>query len=748
MLPIATTKLHAPSLNAAAIRRRRLLVRLDEGLASGRRLTLVEAPAGYGKSTLLTTWLRDGDHRFAWISLDEGDNDPVRLTACLIAALRRTAGDHLCEATESLIRLPRGVSPETLAAYLISDLESLGEPVVLVLDDYHLIVAEPVHRLVQALLDGRPPLVHLVIASRADPPLSVARWRARGEVTEVRTSELRFTSDESGEFLRQTMRLDLPPEAVTALESRTEGWAAGLQLAGLSLQGRDLASARAFVAQFRGSHRYIIDYLAEEVLREQSAQNRDFLCQTAVLDRLCAPLCDAVTGRSDSRAALAALEQANLFLVPLDDHREFYRYHHLFRDVLRSELTEAEKRPLHRRAALWLEANGYFDEAIRQYQAGGEMAEAVRLIKRLAEELLEAGDLRAVLRWLDAVPDAQFGLDAELAVHRLWALFGTGQFPAAAAYLHEAARLMQGVESPRLRGRFLCVRTWITAAAGDPQAREMAEETLQLVPEDDYTCRSAALLVYGNIMPDAETGAAYCRQAYELAHSHNQPFFAMVALMDLVIYVNLAGRRSEARALAEEGIRLYTDANGRPLPVTGMVMIHLAWVLCEEGQASEARDLAAAGLEFCRQIGFEGHVASDAAFVLARAKWVEGDEEGALADLARVREQAVQARNHLAAGAAANLEREILSSRSDAAPGSPRPAPAVSGAAVGPGEHLTERELELLRLVAAGLSNEEIAGRLFISLSTAKWHVRNVFDKLGAHSRTQAVARARELQLL
>lgn len=751
MLPIATTKLHAPSLNPAAIRRRRLLRRLDEGLAAGHRLTLVEAPAGYGKSTLLTTWLCDGGHRFAWLSLDEGDNDPARMTACLIAALRRVAGEVICQATESLVRLPRSVTPETLAAYLVSDLEALAEPVVLVLDDYHLISAQPVHRLIQALFDRRPPLLHLVIASRVDPPLSVARWRARGEVTEVRTAELRFTQDEAGAFLRQTMRLDLPAEAVDALGTRTEGWAVGLQLAGLSLQGRDPATARAFVAQFRGSHRYIIDYLAEEVLREQPAENRDFLCQTAVLDRLSAPLCDAVTGRTDSRLVLAALEQANLFLVPLDDSRKLYRYHHLFRDVLRAELTEAEKRPLHRRAAVWLEANGQPDEAIRHYLAGGESGEAARLVKHLAEGLLEAGDLRALLRWLNALPEAQFAQDPELVVHRVWALFGTGQIPAAAAYLTKAARVLESVESPRLRGRLICMRAWIAGHAADPQAIRLAEEALGLVPEDDVTCRSAALLVYGNLQSDVENASRCCREAYELARLHDQPFMAMVALMDLVIFLKGAGRRAEARSLAEEGIRFYTDAEGRPLPVTGMVMIHLGWILAEEGQLSEARDLAATGLEFSRQIGFEGHVGCDAEFVLTLVRWAEGDEEGALADLAHLREKATQAGVKLVIHAAAKLEHEILSRRGhpDPGAGSTRSAaPGGCGAQIGPGEHLTERELELLRLVASGLSNEEIAARLFISLSTAKWHVRNVFDKLGVHSRTQAAARARELGLL
>ncbi|HWI63555.1 MAG TPA: AAA family ATPase, partial [Symbiobacteriaceae bacterium] len=358
MMPVVATKLFAPIPHPAAVRRTRLLQRLDAGLEGAARLLLVEAPAGYGKSTLLAAWLAAAGRPYSWLSLDQGDDDLARFTWGLVAALRQVAGDGVGQAVESLLSMPQAPAPDAVAGSLVNDLLRLEHPVIVVLDDYHVIRSPEVHRVIQVLLERRPPALHLVIATRADPLLPVARWRARGEVAEIRADELRFTTEEAGEFLRRTMNLTVPDEAVAALGARTEGWAAGLQLAGLSLKGRDADGVRSFVTSFSGSHRYVIDYLADEVLRELSSNLRDFMRQTAVLERLSADLCDAVTGWSDSRTHLAALERANLFLIPLDDGREWYRYHHLFQDVLRSELSRAERVTLHGRAAVWYESEG------------------------------------------------------------------------------------------------------------------------------------------------------------------------------------------------------------------------------------------------------------------------------------------------------------------------------------------------------------------------------------------------------
>lgn len=850
MLPIAATKLYAPPLNPAMIPRPRLLQQLTDGRNAGRGLTLVVAPAGYGKSTLLTTWLHGAGCPTGWVSLDEGDNDPVRFAACLTTALARSLGDEPFQTTASVLRLPQAVSPEALAAHLINDMAALTVPFLLALDDYHRITEQAVHQIVQTLIDRRPPALHLVIASRSDPPLSVSRWRARGGLTEVRAAELRFTGEESAEFFRHTLRLDLHRADVTALEARTEGWAAGMYLAGLSLQGRTPEAARTFVEQFSGSDRFVIDYLADEVLRQQPPEVCSFLCQTAILERLSAPLCDAVTVGSNSRAMLTALERANLFLVPLDDHREWYRYHHLFREVLRTELTEPDRLELHLRAARWLEEAGQRSEALRQYAMAREFGEAARLVRESADELLDAGDARTLLAWLALLPDDAINRDPELVVYRLWAFFISGQTDAAAACMRQSAEVLESIESPRLRGRVRCFQAMQASFAGDPRAIGLAEEGLHLVPPDDHTGRCAMLIACGvtSLMrPDTVASARHLRDAYELARRHDQPLLAMIALMDLAIVLNALGRRREAADLCEEGIGAYSDRTGRPLPAAGMALIQQAALLCDANRLDEARTLAAMGLELSRQIGFYLHVAGDALGVSVAARLAEGDIDGAIAEAREVAEAArkggiqpvmreatrlemealirkgelepvarwveemtrtpprlpsldrsalTAARYYLAVGQVGEasalldrVEREarheglvrqlieclVLRAAMQKAPGlleeaarlaepegyarlllvdgaathRPLPVRQTGGVVpVGIGEHLTEREVELLRLVAAGLSNGEIAARLFISLTTTKWHIRNIFDKLGVHSRTQAAARARELNLL
>jgi LuxR family maltose regulon positive regulatory protein len=541
--------------------------------------------------------------------------------------------------------MPQAPAPEAVADCLVGDLLRLEQPVILVLDDYHVIRSAEVHRAVQMVLDRRPPALRLVIATRADPPLTIARWRARGEVTEIRAAELRFTTEEAGDFLRRTMQLAVPDEAVAALGARTEGWAAGLQLAGLSLRGRDAESARSFVASFSGSHRYVIDYLADEVLREQSPDLRDFLCSTAVLDRLSAPLCDAVTGRSDSRSLLAALEQANLFLVPLDDQREWYRYHHLFRDVLRAELPRAEQAELHGRAAAWYESQGNLEDAIRHADFSSDRALLIRLVKRGAAAMTDRGNIRAVLRWLQLVPPEQLRSDPELGVYQLWALFTAGQFAEAMAWLTQLDAVSDQL-SLVLRGRVACVRAWLAGFAGSPDLARLADEALRLVPPSDIGCRSATVLLQGNVLSslgDVAREEACMREAYALARSGGFTFIAMTSLMDLAIVLDHLGRRQEALALCEEALQAYADRDGNPLPVTGPVLIQLGSLHYFGNQLDAAERYARQGMEYCRQTGFEVHVVGDGERVLAGVAAARGDLDEAVTAARKARDAADRA---------------------------------------------------------------------------------------------------------
>src|SRR5438105_675409 len=406
--PLLETKLYVPKWRRGLVPRPRLSERLNRGAES--KLTLVSAPAGFGKTTLLADWLAavavDG-RTVTWLSLDQSDNYPASFWTYLIAALQ-TADPHIGASAISLLQSPQPPPIEAVLSLLLNELSGMPTDVVLVLDDYHVIDARDIHDGMVFLLDHLPPPLHLVIASRADPPLSLARLRARGELVEIRAADLRFTPDEAAVYLNQAMGLDLPAHDLAVLEDRTEGWIAALQLAALSVKGRE--DTATFIAGFSGDDRYIVDYLVEEVLKRQPDQIRQFLLQTSVLDRLNGMLCDAVTGQDSGpgNGMLEALERANLFVVPLDDRRRWYRYHHLFADVLHARLLveQPEKVPeLHRRASAWYERNGEMSEAIRHALAAGEFSKAADLIELAAPGLRRDRQEAALLGWLAALPD-------------------------------------------------------------------------------------------------------------------------------------------------------------------------------------------------------------------------------------------------------------------------------------------------------------------------------------------------------
>jgi LuxR family maltose regulon positive regulatory protein len=402
---LLATKLHIPQTQPGFVPRQRLLEALNAGQARG--VVLVCAPAGFGKTALLADWARRGRRAVAWLSLDAGDNDPARFWRHATAALDQVRSG-IAERVGPLIGPPAPPSFEGLVTALINELASQpGEDeVLLVLDDYHLLESQPVHESLTFLLGHLPPGLRLVLASRSDPPLPLARLRARGQLAELRGPELRFTADEAAALLLEAAGPGLPDTAAAALTARTEGWAAGLQLAGLSLRGQ--ADVAGFVAGFGGTHRYVLDYLTEEVLGRQSDQMRTFLLETSVLERLSGPLCDAVTGRTGSRAMLEAIERAGLFLVPLDEVRGWWRYHQLFADLLRVRLRQQwpERIPaLHRNAAAWHEEHGLADAAVRHAVAAGDMNWAARLIEQYFDELFYLRGERATLqRWFSALP--------------------------------------------------------------------------------------------------------------------------------------------------------------------------------------------------------------------------------------------------------------------------------------------------------------------------------------------------------
>jgi LuxR family maltose regulon positive regulatory protein len=413
---LLTTKLFIPPTRPELVPRHHLIEQLDSGRHG--KLTLISAPAGFGKTTLVTEWLenvrRDSvrgkqiNTKIAWLSLDEGDNDPARFLAYFIAALNQIEGieETLGQGVMSMLQSPQPPPTETILTALINDLVNIPDRLIFVLDDYHLIDDQLIQDILNFLLDNLPPQMHMVIATREDPHLSLSRLRARDQLTELRAADLRFTNSEASEFLNMVMGFDLSEGDIAALETRTEGWIAGLQLAAISMQGRD--DVARFIKSFTGSHRLVLDYLVEEVLEKQPENIQNFLMQTAILERLNGSLCDALTGHTNGRETLEYLDQANLFIVPLDDERLWYRYHHLFADLLRNRMhqTQPGLAPgLHKRASEWYEQNGLTDEAIEHALRAEDFERAAHLIEAVAEVVWGRGEHTKLRRWLTGLPD-------------------------------------------------------------------------------------------------------------------------------------------------------------------------------------------------------------------------------------------------------------------------------------------------------------------------------------------------------
>jgi LuxR family transcriptional regulator, maltose regulon positive regulatory protein len=629
-LPLLATKFPMPRPHAPLVDRPYLIERLKP--AAERPLTLLAAPAGSGKTTLLSTWLERAPLTAAWVSLDPADNDLTRFWSYILTALDKAWPG--CGATAlSLLQSPQPPSMESILSTLINTLSALSQEVVLVWDDYHLITAPAIHTSVTFLLEHLSPRLHLIIATR-------------GQLIEVRSADLRFLSKEAAAFLTQLSGLTLSAEEITALETRTEGWIAGLQLAALSLHGR--TDIPGFIKTFTGSHRYVVDYLVEEVLVHQPEPVQAFLLQTATLERMTGSLCEAVTGNGDGQAMLERLEQTNLFLVPLDDERRWYRYHHLFADMLQQRL---QKRmpdlvpELHRRASAWYEQHGLQTEAVEHALSALDFERAARLIEQVTVALIwKRGELSTLLRWQEALPEQVMHAHPRLLLDIAWALLWSGQVTALDPHLQAASRVLAArtgsqpnvphADRQTMQGELAAIRAELARQRGDVSgAIELARESLTALPEDAQWLRGiasgllgGAYRLHGDVVAASR---AYTETIRANQASGNVPV-TLIAMGQLAQLQAMQGQLHQATRTSQQALDLATRWGVTTLPALGVALVSMGEVLREWNDLDGAKRLLLEGIEYCQRQGGLAECALDGFLSLARVLEARGEMDGAL----------------------------------------------------------------------------------------------------------------------
>jgi LuxR family maltose regulon positive regulatory protein len=625
-ISLLTTKLYIPHAHHNLVPRPHLIEQLNNSLQ--RKLALISAPAGYGKTTLVGEWVQAmggaaPPGAVAWLSLDEGDNNPVRFLSYLIAALQ-TVEANLAKGELNALQSPQPPAAEDILTALLNEIAAIPGRILLILDDYHLIEAETIHNALTFLLKHLPPQMHLVITTREDPPLNLARLRARRQLTELRAVDLRFTTSEAAEFLNHVMGLDLSADDITALERRTEGWITGLQLAAISLRGRQ--DAAALIRSFAGSHRYVLDYLIEEVLEQQPQGVQTFLLQTAILDRLTGSLCDAVTGQDDGQATLEYLEQGNLFIIPLDNERRCYRYHRLFADLLRQRLRQTKPDwvpALHRRASEWYEQNRFVDEAIEHALCAKEFERSARLIEEYGDALWERGEHVKFRAWLARLPVELMFSRPHLCIFHAWYSFISGEQDAAEQSLHAAEQAIDvgtdratrsefypqdsltSPDSLRLQGRVAAIQAFMNSHRGDvPGIVHHARQALELLPEQDRVWRNMTAIALGDVygfqadMKAAHEARSEALQACKMA---GDIYCVMLASLKLAITERSQGRLQRTMEICQQQIQTATECGLSNMPVVGSFLVVRGEVLAESNDLDEALQQATRGIELAKR---------------------------------------------------------------------------------------------------------------------------------------------------
>lgn len=866
---ILNTKLYIPAVKQNQIFREDLNKKLNESLLGGHRIILISAAAGYGKTTFTSGWLSQLDYSCTWFSMDKYDSDPSRFINYLTAAVQKI-DSKFGKTIEDLMTAPKLPGVEVMSSYIIKELEQIKEQFILVLDDYHVIDCSYIHELMQKLLDYPVANVITVILTRHDPPFTLPRWRGRDRITEVRAEDLKFDGGEIEEFFSRYFDTIFDDDILKMIEEQTEGWAAGLQLTGLSVKNMGKSYARSFVLQHKGNNRFITDYLMEEILERQEGRIRDFLTKTCMLKRFTAELCDYMTGNGDGRGILEQLERENLFIVPLDSSRIWYRYHHLFSEFLRAGMDEEKKAEMCKKASLWCRENGFAEEALEYALEAKDGELAASLVKAEAVELFQKGELKTLLSWLNSIAEIKEEKEGILETYRAWCLQITGQIDEASKVFDSLKDMEESGSDPIIIGMAKAATPFRYNLEDKELAIKNAEEAIAYVKDKQELFYYGALIALGhaNVINGhtAESAALYAK-VHEGAQRKGYRFLEVLSLFNLAFYLNCMGKRREALALCERTLERGTDQNGNHLPMAKIAYLPMGMLLYCSNKLEEARKYLEEGIACYRELGF-AHLAGLGEWYLVLLLYGLGEKERAFGIAYKLKacfknfiapqvavffealeielqlregnvERAAQwlresetvldgvsglqdinpyftymrtmifQRNFRDAGAALeekealvrkegrywelitvlvlsaliekNLgkEEEALSrirealaiaapegyARSfldegnevlelvrkvrDAAPEFVDKLTGEEAKKAGKStEPLKKREIEILGLIAKGMSNDEISEKLYITTGTTKWHIKNIFAKLGVKKRTQAVNKAKQLNII
>lgn len=837
---------------------------------------LVSAPAGYGKSTAVKLWLQSqAKIPHVWISLDPEDDDPARFFKYWVAGLQQLQ-KTIGESVQSLLSMPNLPSLVSMMDELLQDIYEENLRAIVVLDDYHFINNSEIHQAIEYFIDYHPPSLKFIIITRRDPPFALSKLRASGLLQEIRASDLQFQESEVETFLNQALNLNLPEDSIKQLFTRTEGWAAGLQLSALAIQ--NTSDKKHFITEFSGTHHFIMEYLVDEVLKQQSVEIQEFLKKTATLKFFNANLCVEVTGNPNAASILRKLEKTNLFLISMDDQHNWFRYHHLFSDMLQAQMSAENTQEIHQRAARWFESQKLFEEAIHHYLLSSETEEAVRLIKFIAVELFRQGELKTLLTLINFLPNENVHFNQELITYKSLCLVLSGKSSEARTFISQVFMPADSVPQKNQNGRFLSLQAWFGMMSGSPETKNLANQALENLEEEDLFFRAITLISLGSYQ--AWNGnISTSNQSFRLAYQHGKqitnPFIALGALANLAFNLWELGEMREAKALCQRALEEYVDHRGKPLPILAIIYAPLSTFYYESGEFEKAEYYAQRGIDIYKRLFSNVMVGGDNEIVLARLAYLRGDPESALEQLSTMEAKArlesnqmvvykmliakadiylrnaeiaeaelcindlkkyvpnqqpkgsqtishLQARLLIAKGkereaiklldelaqvsqaegvtrrlmgvlftqalayqrmgdadsakktfssavklaapdgysalfissknqdalsllhACKDVANEFVESIFDLISTIHGPVSPVQQNLIDP---MTDQEIRVLSLIVSGLSNQEIANELVITLGTAKWHVHNILQKLGVENRSQAIIRAQELNL-